>query len=97
MGDGATRWSVIRGQKVLLDADLAELYGVATSNLNKAVKRNLDRFPGDFMFQLTSQEWDSLRFQIGMSNPTGRGGRRTRAPADPPKRRPIGFRPNRDG
>ena len=60
----------------MLDADLAALYQVETFNLNKAVKRNLDRFPEDFMFQLTKQEWDSLRFQNGISN-AGRGGRRT--------------------
>jgi hypothetical protein len=49
---------------------------VATFNLNKAAKRNIDRFPSDFMFQLTGEEADSLRFQIGMSKTTGRGGRR---------------------
>jgi len=68
------RW--IRGQKVLLDYDLAALYGVQTKNLNKAVKRNADRFPGDFMFQLTREELRSLRFQIGTSN--DRGGLRYR-------------------
>ena len=67
---------LLRGQKVLLDADLAQLYGVETANLNKAVKRNLDRFPADFMFQLTAEEAGSLRFQIGISKPQGRGGRR---------------------
>jgi hypothetical protein len=67
---------LVRGHKVLLDADLATLYGVTTFNLNKAVKRNIDRFPGDFMFQLTVKEAGSLRFQIGMSKPQGRGGRR---------------------
>ena len=67
---------LIRGQKVMLDSDLAELYGVETSNLNKAVKRNIDRFPEDFMLQLTKEEADSLRFQIGMSKAKGRGGRR---------------------
>jgi phage regulator Rha-like protein len=67
---------LIRGQKVLVDSDLAELYGVETFNLNKAVKRNLDRFPEDFMFQLTAEEAGSLRFQIGMSKTEGRGGRR---------------------
>lgn len=67
---------LLRGQKVLLDKDLAGLYGVTTSNLNKAVKRNVDRFPGDFMFQLTDAEAASLRFQIGISKTTGRGGRR---------------------
>lgn len=66
---------VIRGQKVMLDSDLAELYGVLTKNLNKAVQRNIERFPRDFMFQLTSEEADSLRFQIGTSK-MGRGGRR---------------------
>ena len=65
----------LRGQKVVLDSDLAELYGVKTFNLNKAVKRNLARFPEDFMFQLTEQEAQALRFQIGISK-TGRGGRR---------------------
>jgi hypothetical protein len=63
---------LIRGEKVMLDADLAELYEVETFNLNKAVKRNIDRFPEDFMFQLSKEEADSLRFQIGMSKETGR-------------------------
>jgi len=67
---------LIRGEKVMLDSDLAELYGVETFNLNKAVKRNIDRFPEDFMFQLSKEEADSLRFQIGMSKEKGRGGRR---------------------
>jgi phage regulator Rha-like protein len=66
---------VLRGQKVMVDCDLAELYRVSTANLNKAVKRNLARFPEDFMFQLTAEEDASLRFQIGISN-TLRGGRR---------------------
>ena len=57
---------LVRGQKVMLDRDLAGLYGVTTGNLNKAVKRNLDRFPADFMFQLTSEEYESLRFQFGI-------------------------------
>lgn len=64
-----------RGQKVMLDSDLAELYEVETKNLNKAVKRNIERFPELFMFQLTEEEWQSLRFQIGTSN-EGKGGRR---------------------
>ena len=67
---------LIRGQKVMLASDLAKLYMVETFNLNKAVKRNIDRFPEDFMFQLTREEADSLKFQIGMSNQSGRGGRR---------------------
>jgi hypothetical protein len=66
---------LIRGRKVMLDSDLAQLYGVTTFNLNKAVKRNLDRFPQDFMFQLDSKEFESLRFHSGISKP-GRGGRR---------------------
>ncbi len=65
----------IRNQRVMLDKDLAELYGVTTKRLNEQVKRNLDRFPEDFMFQLTKPEWESLRSQIATSN-NGRGGRR---------------------
>jgi hypothetical protein len=57
---------LIRGQKVMLDRDLAELYGVTTGNLNKAVRRNLDRFPPDFMIQLKKEEYESLRFQFGI-------------------------------
>lgn len=81
----------IRGQRVMLDFDLAALYHVTTGNLNKAVKRNIKRFPPDFMFQLTKEEFlklkSSLIFQIGISNDstlthhgitsTGRGGTRT--------------------
>ena len=66
---------IIRGKKVMLDVQLADLYGVETKNLNKAVMRNMERFPSDFMFQLTAQEFDRLRFQIGTSK-KGRGGRR---------------------
>ena len=66
---------LIRGEKVMLDRDLASLYGVETKVLNRAVKRNLRRFPLDFMFQLTAEEADLLRCQIGTSN-KGRGGRR---------------------
>ena len=69
---------LIRRQKVMLDTDLAALYRVETFNLNKAVKRNLERFPEDFMFQLTNKEWEALKFQTGMSKPQGRGGRRIR-------------------
>jgi hypothetical protein len=72
----ATRIYLIRGEKVMLDSDLAQLYGVATGNLNKAVQRNLRRFPEDFMFQLSAEESDALKFQIGIAK-TGRGGRRT--------------------
>lgn len=66
---------LVHGQKVMLDSDLAALYGVTTFNLNKAVKRNLDRFPDDFMFQLTRQEVTNLIFQNGISK-KGHGGRR---------------------
>jgi len=58
---------IIRGQRVMLDADLAELYGVETKALNRAVKRNLVRFPEDFVFQLTVEETEFLRRQIGTS------------------------------
>ena len=66
----------IRGERVMLDSDLARVYGVETKSLNRAVKRNLGKFPSDFMFQLTPAEAETLRCQIGTSN-TGRGGRRT--------------------
>ena len=66
---------VVRGQKVMLDRDLAELYGVVTGQLNRAVKRNLARFPDDLMFQLTAKESAGLRCQNGTSM-AGRGGRR---------------------
>ena len=57
----------IRGQKVMLDSDLAMLYGVTTSRLNEQVKRNNNRFPDDFMFQLTKEEWSTLKSQIAIS------------------------------
>lgn len=62
----------IRGQRVMLDFDLAELYDVETRVLNQAVKRNIERFPADFMFQLDKNEWESLRSQIVILK-TGRG------------------------
>lgn len=66
---------LIRGQKVMLDKDLAELYNVSTGNLNKAVKRNSLRFPEDFMFQVTDKEFKNLIFQIGTSSlPSGKTG-----------------------
>ncbi len=78
---------LIRGHKVMLDYDLAHLYGVETKALKRAVKRNFDRFPGDFMFELNRDEYDSLRGQIGTleaeslryqfgTSKKGRGGRR---------------------
>ncbi len=67
----------IRGEKVILDSDLARIYDIPTFRLNEAVKRNRERFPEDFMFQLSAQETASLTSQIAMSK-KGRGGRRTR-------------------
>ena len=66
---------IIRGDKVIIDDDLAELYGVETKKLVQAVKRNIDRFPADFMFQLTNQEFKDLKSQFATSNQWG--GRRT--------------------
>src|SRR5262245_41517259 len=77
----------IRGVRVILDRDLAKIYGIPTFRFNEAIKRNRHRFPADFMFQLTRAEFDSLKSQIAMSKPEnssqtamskpGRGGRRT--------------------
>ena len=66
----------LRNEKVMLDIHLAELYGVETRALVQAVKRNMDRFPDDFMFQLTGKEQEFLRSQNVISNAEGRGGRR---------------------
>jgi hypothetical protein len=63
---------LVRDKKVMLDEDLAKLYGVTTGNLNKAVNRNISRFPEDFMFQLTKPEFENLIFQIGTSSWGGR-------------------------
>ncbi|MBW3539122.1 MAG: ORF6N domain-containing protein [Planctomycetes bacterium] len=68
---------VVRGQRVMMDSDLAELYGVTTRRLNEQVRRNRDRFPGDFAFQLTQQEFTNLMSQIATSS-FGYGGRRKR-------------------
>ncbi len=70
---------LIRGQKVMLDTDLAELYGVSSKRLNEQVRRNLKRFPLDFMFQLTDEEATSLRSQIATLKP-GRGRHRKYKP-----------------
>jgi len=74
-----SRIRAVRGHKVMMDADLADLYGVPTKALIQAVKRNSERFPGDFVFLLTDQEVAALRSQIVTSNAVspGRGGRRT--------------------
>jgi len=63
-----TRIIFVRGKKVMLDKDLAQLYGVTTGNLNKSVKRNIERFPEDFMFQLTKEEFKNLIFHFGTSS-----------------------------
>jgi hypothetical protein len=70
-----SRILILRHQRVILDSDLAELYGVSVSRLNEQVKRNRERFPADFMFQLTAKEDQILRSQIAISSPT-HGGRR---------------------
>ena len=99
---------LLRGQKVLLDTDLAELYGVTTKRFNEQVRRNLERFPGDFMFQLTQAEWDALRSQFATLK-TGRGQHRkyllrlhrTRRhhgsddPEQPQRHRSVGLRGTR--
>jgi ORF6N domain len=71
----AKRIVFIRGQRVILDTDLAELYGVSTTRFNQQVRRNIERFPEDFMFQLTKEEHDALILQFATSK-SGRGGRR---------------------
>lgn len=68
----ASRIAILRGQRVIIDADLAALYGVPTKRLNEQVQRNAQRFPGDFMFQLAPREWDALRSQFATLK-TGRG------------------------
>jgi hypothetical protein len=70
--DISQRIHIIRGHRVMLDADLAELYGVTTGALNQAIKRNAERFPEDFMFRLSQEESDSLRSQTVILEP-GRG------------------------
>src|SRR5256886_17652109 len=67
----------IRHERVMLDSDLASIYGVETKALNRAVKRNRDRFPQDFAFQLSADEWQNLRYQIGTSS-SGREDQRFR-------------------
>ena len=80
--DSAPRILEIRGQRVLLDSDLAELYGVTTKRLNEQVRRNGDRFPADFLIELSNQELAALRSQFATLN-TGRGAHR--------KYRPMAF------
>lgn len=70
----------VRGQAVMLDSELALLYGVETGQFNRAMKRNSARFPADFAFQLTKAEWDSLSCQIGTLKTAGRGQHRKYLP-----------------
>jgi hypothetical protein len=85
------RIRLIRGQRVILDADLAELYGTTTKRMNEQVKRNLDRFPADFMFQLTSEEVQAMRSQFATTSDPLQGMRSQIATAS---KRNIRFRPN---
>ena len=73
-----SRIFTIRGVQVMLDRDLAKLYEIEPSQMNRQVKRNLNRFPSDFMFQLTKEEWNGLKCQNGISN--SRGGDRRNLP-----------------
>lgn len=75
----ASRIVTLRGQRVIVDADLAALYGVETKRLNEQVRRNLERFPGDFMFTLEQDEWEALRSQFATLKP-GRGQHRKYLP-----------------
>ena len=68
----------IRGQKVMLDSDLGRIYGTSTGALNRAAKRNRERFPSDFLFQISPAEWKNLKCQIGTSSSTHGGRRRAR-------------------
>ncbi len=76
-----SRIFTIRGMQVMLDSDLAELYGTETKFINRAVSRNRDRFPADFAFKLNEEEWSALRFQNGTLNePLSRGKHRKYPP-----------------
>ncbi|HCI12608.1 MAG TPA: DNA-binding protein [Gallionellaceae bacterium] len=102
-----TKILLIRGQKVMLDADLAELYGVETRRLNEQVRRNSERFPEDFMFQLTVEEFANLKSQFATSSWGGRrklpyaftehgaimAAIRQLTMPEPRKKRSIGFAP----
>ncbi len=68
-----TKIFVVRGQKVMIDRDLAELYGVETKRMKEAVRRNIDRFPEDFMFEMTKEEFSNWRTQFATSNSDKKG------------------------
>jgi ORF6N domain-containing protein len=76
----------VRGERVMLDSDLASIYGVKTKALNRAVKRNRNRFPKDFVFQLSDNEWKNLRYQIGTSSSNRKYPAETQLSARPPRR-----------
>ncbi len=80
IGDVAQRILIVRGQRVLLDADLARFYGETTKRLNQQVRRNRERFPEDFMFELTAEEFADLRLQSATSS-AGHGARRWPSPS----------------
>ena len=71
LGEIQARIYLVRGVQVMIDRDLAVFYHVETGQLNRQVKRNIGRFPDDFMFQLTKDEWETLKCQIGISNIRG--------------------------
>lgn len=79
------RIQTVRNTPVILDSDLADLYEVETKALNRAVARNQDRFPNDFSFKLSSEEWENLRYQIGTSS-SKHGGRRYPPQNSPPSK-----------
>jgi hypothetical protein len=81
---------LVRGQRVMLDSDLAAIYGVSTTRLNEQFRRNKKRFPSDFAFQLTREEFTALISQFAISK-KGRGGRRKLLAPPPEKKREIGF------
>jgi hypothetical protein len=82
----------VRGEKVLLDTDLAELYGVEARALNQAVARNRNRFPDDFMFQLTTEEWERMRSQF-VTSLDAKGGNSSQSVMSTRKHRGIAYRP----
>ena len=82
---------LIRGEKVMMDADLAALYGVETKMLNRAVKRNLDRFPEDFMFRLSKDEAETLKFHFGASKLISQSGASRKGRGGSHKMRPPQF------
>ncbi len=81
----------VRGVQIMLDSDLAEMYGVSTGRLNEQVKRNIDRFPDDFMFQLTQEEWNNLISQNAISSLTSQNATLENKQGKHRKYLPYGF------